>query len=164
MAGKEPRSACTSTCGRPAPKLRRAAVARSSPCCCFLFAEGFQTGSNTRFDGSLLAASQNLVVIAPNFRIGVLGFFHKDGQEMPGNLALHDQELVIKWVQDHADLFGGDWNNTVLMGAATGAWSIGAHLVSMNPFWRWRTQRLLFHSESPFRRQAGSHRAVRIDY
>ncbi|XP_075746457.1 uncharacterized protein LOC119186352 isoform X3 [Rhipicephalus microplus] len=122
------------------------------PVLLFLFAEGFQTGSNMRFDGSLLAASQNLVVIAPNFRIGVLGFFHKDGYEMPGNLALHDQELVIKWVEDHADLFGGNWNNTVLMGAATGAWSIGAHLVSMNPFWRWRMQRLLFHSESPFRR------------
>ncbi|KAH8039574.1 hypothetical protein HPB51_007558 [Rhipicephalus microplus] len=117
------------------------------PVLLFLFAEGFQTGSNMRFDGSLLAASQNLVVIAPNFRIGVLGFFHKDGHEMPGNLALHDQELVIKWVEDHADLFGGNWNNTVLMGAATGAWSIGAHLVSMNPFWRWRTQRI--HSASP---------------
>ncbi|KAL3245883.1 hypothetical protein MRX96_058122 [Rhipicephalus microplus] len=47
------------------------------PILLFLFAEGFQTGSNMRFDGSLLAASQNLVVIAPNFRIGVLGFFHK---------------------------------------------------------------------------------------
>nr|XP_037290926.1 acetylcholinesterase-like [Rhipicephalus microplus] len=89
------------------------------PVLLFLFAEGFQTGSNMRFDGSLLAASQNLVVIAPNFRIGVLGFFHKDGHEMPGNLALHDQELVIKWVEDHADLFGGNWNNTVLMGATT---------------------------------------------
>ncbi|XP_072142875.1 acetylcholinesterase-like [Dermacentor andersoni] len=122
------------------------------PVLVFLYAEGFQTGSNQRFDGSLLAASENLVVVAPNFRLGVLGFFHKDGHEMPGNLALHDQELVVKWVQEHVELFGGDWNNTVFMGAATGAWSIGAHLVSTNPVWRWRTQRLLLHSESPFRR------------
>ncbi|KAH7955588.1 hypothetical protein HPB52_001674 [Rhipicephalus sanguineus] len=50
---------------------------KKQPVLVFLFAEGFQTGSNMRFDGSLLAASENLVVIAPNFRIGVLGFFHK---------------------------------------------------------------------------------------
>ncbi|KAH7959540.1 hypothetical protein HPB49_011719 [Dermacentor silvarum] len=125
---------------------------KKQPVLVFLFAEGFQTGSNQRFDGSLLAASENLVVVAPNFRLGVLGFFHKDGHEMPGNLALHDQELATKWVQENVDLFGGDWNNTVLMGAATGAWSIGAHLVSTNPVWRWRTQRMLLHSESPFRR------------
>ncbi|XP_075539908.1 acetylcholinesterase-like [Dermacentor variabilis] len=122
------------------------------PVLVFLYAEGFQTGSNQRFDGSLLAAFENLVVVAPNFRLGVLGFFHKDGHEMPGNLALHDQEMVMKWVQEHVELFGGDWNNTVFMGAATGAWSIGAHLVSTNPVWRWRTQRLLLLSESPFRR------------
>ncbi|KAH7960626.1 hypothetical protein HPB49_021735 [Dermacentor silvarum] len=72
---------------------------KKQPVLVFLFAEGFQTGSNQRFDGSLLAASENLVVVAPNFRLGVLGFFHKDGHEMPGNLALHDQELATKWVQ-----------------------------------------------------------------
>ncbi|KAK8773118.1 hypothetical protein V5799_012363 [Amblyomma americanum] len=42
------------------------------PVLIFLFAEGFQTGSNTRFDGSLLAATGDVVVVAPNFRLGVL--------------------------------------------------------------------------------------------
>ncbi|XP_077491661.1 acetylcholinesterase-1-like [Amblyomma americanum] len=122
------------------------------PVLIFLFAEGFQTGSNTRFDGSLLAATGDVVVVAPNFRLGVLGFFHRDGLEMPGNLPLHDQQVALNWVQRNVERFGGDWHNTVLMGAATGAWALGAHLLAYSPYWRSRPLRMLLHSESPFRR------------
>ncbi|KAH9378243.1 hypothetical protein HPB48_021880 [Haemaphysalis longicornis] len=47
------------------------------PVLVFLFAEGFQAGSNMRFDGALLAALSDMVVVAPNFRLGVLGFYHR---------------------------------------------------------------------------------------
>ncbi|KAH9378242.1 hypothetical protein HPB48_021881 [Haemaphysalis longicornis] len=71
---------------------------------------------------------------------------------MPGNLALHDQEEAMRWLHEHVQWFGGDLNRTVLMGAGTGAWSLGAHLLSKNPLWRWRYPRLIMHSESAFRR------------
>ncbi|KAH9367459.1 hypothetical protein HPB48_007534 [Haemaphysalis longicornis] len=42
----------------------------------FLHAVEFQNGDNNYYDGSWLAAIGQLVVVAPNFRLGAFGFLN----------------------------------------------------------------------------------------
>lgn len=43
-----------------------------------------------------------------NFRQGPLGFFTTGTKEAPGNQALRDQQLALKWVQKNIGAFGGN--------------------------------------------------------
>lgn len=51
-------------------------------------------------------------------------------QHAPGNAALRDQNLVLKWVQRNIQRFGGDPNKVTLMGQSTGAVSVDFHILS----------------------------------
>src|SRR5690606_13828615 len=81
-------------------------------------------------DGAYLAASQNLVVVMPQYRLGVLGTF---GGILgrPANLGLLDQQLALQWVRDNIAAFGGNPGLVTLAGESAGAMSVGLHLYSM---------------------------------
>ncbi|CAN8015967.1 unnamed protein product, partial [Ixodes persulcatus] len=70
-------------------------------------------------------------------------------------LALDDQLLALQWVRDHIGPFGGNGSDVVLMGAGGGAWSVGAHVYSLNPLVRTSVSRFILHEESPCRRYRG---------
>ncbi|XP_064488247.1 acetylcholinesterase-1-like [Ornithodoros turicata] len=118
----------------------------------FLYGEEFLHGSNNVYEGSSFAAIGDVVVVAPNFRLGVFGFLSTGTKDAPGNLALYDQEMAVRWVLNHIEPFGGNSSDVVLMGSGTGAWSIGALLFSSKPFWRQHFRKFIIQSESPFRR------------
>ncbi|XP_075726312.1 acetylcholinesterase-like [Rhipicephalus microplus] len=68
-----------------------------------------------------------------------------------------DQTMALQWVLDHIARFGGNASDVVLMGSASGAWSVGAHLLKDGMggprFWsRERFSKVILMSESPFRR------------
>ncbi len=69
---------------------------------------GFSTGSANLFDGSMLAAISNVIVVVIQYRLGVFGFLHIKGTDAIGNLALLDQNLALKWVYSNAERLGGD--------------------------------------------------------
>ena len=52
-------------------------------------------------------------------RLGPLGFFTLGSA--PGNQAMLDQVMALKWVQSHISAFGGDSQNVTLMGESAGA-------------------------------------------
>lgn len=119
----------------------------------FFFATGFQNGDNNIYDASYLSALGDVVVVTPNFRLGIFGFLGAPGStDVPANVALYDQQLAMEWVLNHIQYFGGNRSNVVPMGSGSGSWSIGAQLLSTNPFWRHHFSRFIFQSESPFRR------------
>ncbi|KAL3196132.1 hypothetical protein MRX96_045326 [Rhipicephalus microplus] len=65
--------------------------------------------------------------------------------------------MALQWVLDHIARFGGNASDVVLMGSASGAWSVGAHLLKDGTdgprFWsRERFSKVILMSESPFRR------------
>jgi para-nitrobenzyl esterase len=76
------------------------------------------------YDGETLA-SQNVIVVTLNYRLGALGFLahpalkSKDGLE--GNYALLDQIAALKYVRDNIANFGGDPGNVTLFGESAGA-------------------------------------------
>ncbi|KPP67362.1 hypothetical protein Z043_114060 [Scleropages formosus] len=54
---------------------------------------GFFSGGVSLFDGSALAAYENVVVVVIQYRLGILGFFSTEDEYAPGNFGLLDQLL-----------------------------------------------------------------------
>ncbi|KAF3688977.1 Fatty acyl-CoA hydrolase precursor, medium chain [Channa argus] len=54
---------------------------------------GFTVGSASMYDGSALAAYQDVVVVLIQYRLGLLGFLSTGDERMPGNYGLLDQGL-----------------------------------------------------------------------
>lgn len=52
-----------------------------------------------------LRLSKPIIVVAVQYRLNIFAFGDDDS---PGNLALKDQALALKWVQSHISGFGGD--------------------------------------------------------
>ena len=98
----------------------------------------FSSGSNSEYDGSRLAAMSNIIVVIINYRLGTFGFLHIKGTDAKGNLALLDQNLALKWINENSDKFGGDRSRITIGGESAGSWSIGYHLIfkSSWPYFR----------------------------
>lgn len=58
------------------------------------------------------------------------GLFSTLDDEAPGNNALKDQVLLLKWVQKNIRNFGGDPDRVTLFGHSAGASSAHLHMIS----------------------------------
>jgi len=88
---------------------------------------GYTTGSggSTAQDGSMLARDHDVVVVATNHRLGVLGYLYLGelgGAEYAGsgNQGLSDIVLALKWVARNIEAFGGDPANVTIFGESGG--------------------------------------------
>jgi len=91
------------------------------------------SGSQQPYDGSVLAARGDVVVVTLNYRLGVLGFLNLDtvtGGRIPatGSEGLLDQIAALRWVRDNISAFGGDPGNITVFGESAGGMSIGCLL------------------------------------
>jgi para-nitrobenzyl esterase len=90
-------------------------------------------GSSNLYRLDKLANQGRVIVVSPNYRIGILGFMPLTplkGQLVNGNFGLEDQRLAMRWVQRNIAAFGGDASNVTLAGESAGAASICAHLTA----------------------------------
>ncbi|XP_042303356.1 LOW QUALITY PROTEIN: acetylcholinesterase-like [Sceloporus undulatus] len=87
------------------------------------------TGSLDFYNGASLAATENVIVVSMNYRLGALGFLYLP-PAVPGNMGLWDQQLALTWVKENAAAFGGDPNRVTILGHSAGAASVGFHLLS----------------------------------
>jgi para-nitrobenzyl esterase len=88
---------------------------------------GFTVGSGSApyQDGSNLARTWDVVVVATNHRLGLMGFLYLGdvaGEEYAasGNQGLLDICDGLKWVQENISRFGGDPNNVMIFGESGG--------------------------------------------
>jgi len=104
-----------------------------------IFAGGFVGGDNWgagAFDGAGTAQANKAIVVAPNFRIGLLGHMgmtalrDSDPDRTTGNYGLQDQRAAMQWVQSNIAAFGGDPARVVLFGTSSGAFSVHFHRLS----------------------------------
>ncbi|XP_072502323.1 cocaine esterase-like [Notamacropus eugenii] len=87
-------------------------------------------GSASIFDGSILSASQNVVVVTIQYRLGVLGFFSTGDEHAHGNWGYLDQVAALRWVQKNIAHFGGDPGRVTIFGVSAGGTSISSHVLS----------------------------------
>lgn len=89
----------------------------------------------------------DVVLVVGNYRLGVLGFFSLANAELPGNMGLKDQHLLLQWVQDNIATFGGNPRRVTLFGNSAGSASVGYHLLSKNSYQLF--QRAIMQSGTP---------------
>lgn len=93
------------------------------------FVEGSNIGPFGLYNGSYMASTHNVVIVAVNYRLGAFGYAVL-GNGVNGNQGFLDQRFALQWVQANAALFGGDSSAVTAWGESAGAMSIGLHLVS----------------------------------
>ncbi len=104
-----------------------AADGRKRPVMFYSHGGGFTTGSAGAAyqDGSNLARTWDVVVVATNHRLGLMGYLylsHLGGEEYAtsGNQGLLDIRDGLEWVSDNIERFGGDPHNVMIFGESGG--------------------------------------------
>jgi len=82
------------------------------------------------YDALILAATNDIIVVSFNYRVGAFGFLYLNDEDAPGNMGLYDQALAIKWIKDNIRSFAGDPNSLTLFGESAGTGSVSVHLLS----------------------------------
>ncbi|CAK7321458.1 Carboxylesterase 5A [Vulpes lagopus] len=90
----------------------------------------FETGSASIFDGSALAAYEDVLIVTTQYRLGIFGFFNTGDQHAPGNWAFLDQLAALTWVQENIEFFGGDPHSVTIFGESAGAISVSGLILS----------------------------------
>ncbi|XP_054833288.1 cholinesterase-like [Eublepharis macularius] len=92
---------------------------------------GFSAGTTSlvAYNGAFLAATENVIVVSMNYRLGALGFLSLP-PAAPGNVGLWDQQLALRWVRENAAAFGGDPTRITISGQSAGGAAAGYHLLS----------------------------------
>ena len=123
-----------------APRMDAAqAAAARLPVMVWIHGGANTVGHAAGYDGSRLAASQNVVVVSINYRLGPFGWFVlprgasagvPDPLEGSGNWGTLDTLEALRWVQSHIAAFGGDPANVTVFGQSAGGTNALALLVS----------------------------------
>ena len=105
-----------------------AADANKRPVLFWIHGGSFVTGSGYEYDGRVLAAQSDVVVVTVNYRLGLLGFMDLSdfGDDYLGSASngIGDQILALEWVRDNIADYGGDPGNVTLFGESAGAASV----------------------------------------
>ncbi|CAH1407431.1 unnamed protein product [Nezara viridula] len=81
---------------------------------------GFKIGTAADFGSARYFMDEDVVFVAPNYRLGTMGFLSLDDSVIPGNMGLKDQALALEWVQKEISAFGGDPNMITVIGESAG--------------------------------------------
>ena len=130
----DPQSEDCLTLNVAAPADRRAKL----PVIVAMHGGAFFVGSNQEVleRGVPAIVRRGVVLVAPNYRLGRLGFFahpaltaeaHGQGT---GNFWLMDQIAALQWVKRNVARFGGDPSNVTIMGCSAGGSSINSLVAS----------------------------------
>lgn len=96
------------------------------------------SGRSADYDGSFLAANENVIIVAVQYRLGPLGFFShptlRDTASLPedhgANFAALDLIAALQWVKSNAGAFGADAGNVTIFGESAGGQNVATLLGS----------------------------------
>ncbi|KAL4218336.1 hypothetical protein ACF0H5_023074 [Mactra antiquata] len=90
----------------------------------FIHGGGFSLGTGNAYQGEVLSSVGNVIVVAINYRLGILGFLDLNDERAPGNYGLWDQRQALKWVNQNIESFGGDKDRVTIFGESAGSVSV----------------------------------------
>ncbi|XP_077484534.1 LOW QUALITY PROTEIN: uncharacterized protein LOC144094480 [Amblyomma americanum] len=122
---------------------------RLLPVVVYFHGGAFQWGDSSLlvYDPASFVALTDVVFVTFNYRLGIFGFLSLEPPEMPSNIGLWDQHMVLKWVRSNIASFGGDPNEVTIGGQSAGATSAALHAAS--PQSKGLFKRLFLQSGSP---------------
>ena len=88
------------------------------------------SASDPQYNGSALAAAEDVVVVSIQYRLGVFGFLgdailrSRDPRGSTGNYGLLDTVAALEWVHSNIASFGGDPGQVTIFGESSGAGSV----------------------------------------
>ena len=114
------------------------AAGKSLPVMMWIHGGSNISGTSADYDGAFLAANENVIVIAVQYRLGPLGFFsHPDlrntattSDDHAANFAILDLIAALKWINTNAAAFGGDPANVTIFGESAGGHNVASLLAS----------------------------------
>ncbi|XP_053969290.1 esterase B1-like [Anastrepha ludens] len=108
-------------------------VTKQMPVMVWIFGGAFHTGRAARdHHGPDYLMREDVVFVSLNYRLSSLGFLSLSDPKLdvPGNAALKDQLLALKWVKKNIYYFNGNCNNITVFGESAGA--ACAHILSLS--------------------------------
>jgi para-nitrobenzyl esterase len=111
-----------------------AADDRRRPVLCWIHGGAYTTGSGNDYNGSVLAAQGDVVVVTINYRLGALGFL--DLSRLDGSYAgsasngFRDQIAALEWIAANIADYGGDPDDVTIFGESAGGGSVLALLAA----------------------------------
>lgn len=84
-------------------------------------------GSGRDYDGSVLAARSDVVVVVVQYRLGPIGWFYHPAIQTggilsnSGNFGTLDHAQALKWIHENIEAFGGNPHNVTVTGESAGA-------------------------------------------
>ncbi|XP_010291995.1 PREDICTED: liver carboxylesterase 1 [Phaethon lepturus] len=91
---------------------------------------GLVFGAASSYDGSALAAFDNVVVVTVQYRLGIVGYFSTGDKHAQGNWGYLDQVAALQWIQKNIIHFGGDPGSVTIAGESAGGISVSALVLS----------------------------------
>lgn len=132
-----------------APKLSKDDIINKSsklPVMVWVHGGSNKTGAGSMYDGSRLAAEQNVIVVSINYRLGPFGWFKhpalnqtsdvdasgfdRNALNSSGNYGTLDIIQSLKWVKENISGFGGDASNVTLFGESAGGYDTYSLMLS----------------------------------
>ncbi|CAG0887194.1 unnamed protein product, partial [Cyprideis torosa] len=111
----------------------------------WIYGGGFMAGSSALdvYDGKILAAKENVIVVSINYRLGAFGFLclgiskilfpdFFQIEDAPCNQGLWDITLGMEWLRDNVQYFGGDPELITVFGESAGGSCVSALFMSPN--------------------------------
>ncbi|XP_053458010.1 liver carboxylesterase 1-like isoform X2 [Nycticebus coucang] len=91
---------------------------------------GLVLGGASTYDGLVLSAHENVVVVTIQYRLGIWGFFSTGDEHSSGNWGHLDQVAALRWVQDNIANFGGNPGSVTIFGESAGSESVSVLVLS----------------------------------
>ncbi|XP_019962378.2 carboxylesterase 3 isoform X1 [Paralichthys olivaceus] len=105
---------------------------------------GLVIGAASHYDGSPLAAYENIVTVFVQYRLSILGFLSTGDEHARGNWGFLDQLAALRWVKENIEAFGGDPQTVTVAGESAGG--ISSSLLTLSPQAKGLFQRAIFQS------------------
>uniref|UniRef100_A0A8C4MTN7 Carboxylic ester hydrolase n=1 Tax=Equus asinus asinus TaxID=83772 RepID=A0A8C4MTN7_EQUAS len=91
---------------------------------------GLVLGGASTYDGLVLSAHKNMVVVIIQYRLGIWGFLSTGDEHCRGNWGHLDQLAALRWVQENIANFGGDPGSVTIFGQSAGGASVSVLVLS----------------------------------